>query len=324
MPKRTKPRRSSLQYWPRSRARRIYSRTSYWPSSSETKPLGFAGWKAGMTHIQVVDNNPKAKTYGRTITKPVTVLDSPSLFVCGFRFYKHAPSGSFSTGEKWSDSLPKNLHKKIGKFSKKPSEIRDFDNIMLIVSSQPEKSGIKKKKPELFEIAIGGAKEKKLEYANAILGKELKAEDVFKPGEFVDVSGVTKGHGFTGPVRRHGVKIQGRKDKQRRRHPGSMGAQGTGKMDWRIPQAGQYGFLNRTEFNKRIALIDNDAKKIIPKGGFLGYGLIKGPFILVEGSVPGSRKRLIRLRKSTRETKIVPADIKYISIESKQGGRKIV
>jgi large subunit ribosomal protein L3 len=277
-----------------------------------------------MTHIQFIDNNPKSKTYGKPITKPVTVIDAPSLFVCGFRFFKASSSGFFSVAEKWADNLPKILHKKIGKFSKKPKkETNDFDYISLIVSTQPEKGGIKKKKPELFEIGIGGEKDKKLEYANSVLGKEIRAEDVFKPGEFVDASAVTKGYGFTGAVKRFGIKIQTRKDQQMHRHVGSIGSTVPRKVDWRVPQAGQYGFFNRTEFNKRIVLIDNDPKKINPRGGFLGYGLLKGSYILVEGSVPGPRKRLIRLRKAIRTTKMIPVDVKYISKESKQGTRKI-
>lgn len=85
MPHRNRPRRGTLQFWPRKRAKRIYPRTRHWPESSEAKPLGFAGWKAGMTHIQITDNNSKSPSYGKTMIKPVTILDAPSLFVCAFR-----------------------------------------------------------------------------------------------------------------------------------------------------------------------------------------------------------------------------------------------
>lgn len=326
MPKKTRPRRGTLQYYPRKRARRIYSRTSHWPDTSDTVLLGFAGWKAGMTHIQTIDNNQKSKTFGKPITIPVTVIDSPSLFCCGFRLYKSSPdSCSFSVGEQWADNLPKNLHKKIGKFSKKPKcDKTEYDNITLIVSTQPEKGNVRKKKPEVFEIGIGGEKEKKLEYAKSVLGKEIKVSDVFKAGEYIDASAVTKGHGFTGPVKRFGIKIQTRKNEQHHRHVGCTGSETPGKMDWRTPAAGQHGFHNRTEFNKRIILIDNEPKKINPKDGFIGYGPIRGTFMLVEGSVPGPRKRLIRVRKAVRITKVVPVEVKHISTESKQGTRKIV
>ncbi|MEM7819850.1 MAG: 50S ribosomal protein L3 [Candidatus Aenigmatarchaeota archaeon] len=320
MPRRTRPRRGSLQYWPRKRARRIYSRTSHWPNVSETKPLGFAGWKAGMTHVQIIDTNTNSPTYGKFIARPVTIIDAPSLFVCALRFYKKSPS-LHVVSEEWCDKIPKDLELKrktnIGKQTKKDN--KDFDDVRLIVSTQPAKSGMKKKKPEIFEIAVGGDKEKKYEYAKSILGKEIKIEDVFRPGEFVDVSAVTKGHGYTGTVKRFGIRIQTRKDKQMHRHPGSIGSTVPRKVDWRVPMPGQYGFFNRTEYNKRIIMIDNDPKKITPKGGFIGYGLIKGSYILIEGSVPGPRKRLIRLRKSVRTQKVVPVDVKYISTESKQG-----
>ncbi len=104
------------------------------------------------------------------------------------------------------------------------------------------------------------------------------------------------------------------------RHVGSIGPTTPRKVDWRVPQAGQYGFFTRLEFSKRVLMIDDDPKKIIPSGGFLGYGIIPESFIMIEGSVPGHRKRLIRMRKAARMTKFVPVDIKHISLASKQGG----
>ncbi|MBI2172661.1 MAG: 50S ribosomal protein L3 [Candidatus Aenigmarchaeota archaeon] len=317
MPHRNRPRRGTLQYWPRKRAKRIYPRTSFWPESAETKPLGFAGWKAGMTHVQAVDNNSKSPTYGKIISRPVTVIDAPSLFVCGFRAYKKTGSGMKCIGEKWSGSIPKEVHiEKKTVPGKKAPEMKDFSDIRLIVATQPAKSGMHKSKPEVFEIGIGGGK--KLEYAESVLGREIGMKDAFKPGEFVDVSAVTQGYGYTGPVKRFNIRIQTRKDKQMHRHVGSIGSTTPRKVDWRVPQAGQHGFHARTEFTKRIMMFDDDATKVIPDGGFVGYGIPKS-FILIEGSVPGPRKRLIRLRKAVRKNSPVPVEIKFISRESKQG-----
>jgi large subunit ribosomal protein L3 len=318
MPRRTRPRRGSLQYWPRKRAKRIYARTSYWPESAEAKPLGFAGWKVAMTHVQLVDNYAKSQSFGKTITKSVTIIEAPSLFVCGLRFYKNSPS-LHVCGELWSEKIPKDIDIKRKAFAGKGKEINDYDDIQLLVLTQPEKSGMKKKKPELFEIGIGGKKEEKYEYAKSMLGKEINADDVFKPGEFTDTSGVTKGHGFTGPVKRFGIRMQTRKDKQMHRHAGSIGSTVPRHVDWRVPLPGQYGYFNRTEFNKRILMIEDDAKKVTPDGGFLGYGLLKNKYIVIEGSVPGPSKRLIRIRKSTRNTKHSPTEIKFVSLKSKQG-----
>jgi large subunit ribosomal protein L3 len=66
-------------------------------------------------------------------------------------------------------------------------------------------------------------------------------------------------------------------------------------------------------------MIDDDSKKVTPDSGFLGYGLLRGKYILVEGSVPGPNKRLIRLRKAARTTKHSPTEIKFLSLKSKQG-----
>lgn len=321
MPHRNRPRHGSLMY-KRKRASRIYPRI-YWGLSQkktkDTKPLGFAGWKAGMTHVQYVDSNAKSPTYGKVITKPVTIIDAPSLFVCGMRFYKKASSGTVSAGEKWSDKIPKDIELKRKTTPAKKSSEASGEDVRLIVATQPSKSGMKKKKPEVFEIGIGGTDTaKRIEHANSLLGKEISAKDIFHAGEFADVSAVTKGHGFTGPVKRYGIRIQTRKDQQHHRHVGSIGSTTPRHVDWRVPAAGQYGFFNRTESNKRILMIDDDAAKVTPKGGFLGYGLPKS-FVMVEGSLPGSRKRLVILRKASRISKTAPVDIKMISLDSKQG-----
>ena len=319
MPHRDASRRGSLAYIPRKRAARIYPRTKFWPESHETKPLGFAGWKAGMTHIQYMDTNSKSPTYGRLVSKPVTIIDAPSLFVAAIRYYKRTDSGLKSIGEKWAKNFPRGLDiKRKTAPGKEEKSAEKADNIMLVVATQSELSGMKKAKPELFEIAVGGKKEEKTRFADSVLGKAIDAKDVFKAGEFVDVSAVTKGHGYTGVVKRYGVRVQTRKDKQMHRHVGSIGSTVPRKVDWRVPQAGQFGFFTRTEFGKRIISVSEEGKKIQPRGGFVRYGSLKS-HILIEGSVPGPRKRLVRMRKSVRVTKVVPADIRYISTESKQG-----
>ena len=321
MPSRHKPRRGTLQFWPRKRARRIYPRTSWWPyetQGKEVKPMGFAAWKVGMTHMHYVDTR-KTQTQGKTISKSITIFDAPSLFVLAVRFYKNSVDASLVVSEKWCSSFPKELKKHVEKLkAKNNKETENYDYITLLVSTQPEKSGMHKSVPELLEIAVSGAKEKQKEYGESVLGKELNISDIFKPGEFIDVSAVTKGHGFTGTVKRFGVRIHSRKEKQMERHVGSIGSVVPRKVDWRVPMPGQYGFFTRTEFNKRVVMISYDPKKITPKGGFMHYGSVKN-FIVVEGSVPGPAKRLVRLRKASRPMPAAPIEPLYISTESKQG-----
>ena len=87
--------------------------------------------------------------------------------------------------------------------------------------------------------------------------------------------------------------------------------------------AGQHGFFTRTEHNKRILLIDNDGKKVNQRGGILGYGLVKD-FVLLEGSVPGTQKRLVILRRQMRKKAKVPVTLDYISTESKQKSKAVL
>ena len=78
--------------------------------------------------------------------------------------------------------------------------------------------------------------------------------------------------------------------------------------------AGQLGFFKRTEYNKRILKIGEDGKEIVPKSGFVNYGIIKGDYVVLEGSGPGPRKRLIVLKSAIRPPKIpvLTSEIRHI------------
>ena len=45
---------------------------------------------------------------------------------------------------------------------------------------------------------------------------------------------------------------------------------------------------------------DDEKLKINPEGGFKHFGLVKGDFIILKGSVPGTYRRLIKLRAQIR------------------------
>ncbi|HQA80945.1 MAG TPA: 50S ribosomal protein L3, partial [Methanoregulaceae archaeon] len=87
------------------------------------------------------------------------------------------------------------------------------------------------------------------------------------------------------------------------------------------PQAGQMGYQQRTEFNKRILKIGDNGKEVTPDGGFLHYGVLNNPYVLVKGSVPGPVKRLVRIRPAMRLGEHVPRQpaIEFVSVQSKQG-----
>lgn len=201
----------------------------------------------------------------------------------------------------------------------------DIVDVRAIVSTIPTLSGVGKKKVEILEIKIHGKSiDEILGYAKSILGSYLTPQDVFLEGQFVDVIGVTKGHGFQGVIKRFGVKELPRWHKHRKgsRKIGSRGPAFTYSMS-ETPQAGQMGFHRRTEYNKRILKMGLSGLEVVVKGGFLHYGLIYGPYILLKGTTFGPSKRLLVLRHPIRpQLKWIPVSapkIMYLSLESKQG-----
>ena len=137
----------------------------------------------------------------------------------------------------------------------------------------------------------------------------------------MDVVAITKGKGFQGPVKRWGIKILPRKSRKTKRGVAAIGPWKPARVLYTVPRAGQMGYHQRTEYNKRILKIGIDGKTITPKGGFLNYGEVKGTYIVVDGSLPGPSKRLVRLRCPVRPPKKIPEtppNITYISLESMQ------
>ncbi len=347
MPTRRKPRAGSLQFWPRKRAKRMYPRMNSYPSIDESKLdkpklLAFAGYKAGMLHVIVKDTTKGSASFGEDISVPVTVLDCPPMLAVGVRSYKPTAYGLSIITEAWADKLPKGFElkrksKKTAKktkkkkkekkkvkptastqFAKMEKELAQISSVRLIVATQPKIAGFGKKTTDIFEIEIAGkSASDKLDFARDILSKEIKPSDVFREGELIDAIGITKGKGTVGPVKRFGVVIQNRHAKGKRRHVGSLGQESPGRVRWTVPMAGQLGFQQRTEYNKRLLKI-NDNKdaggEITPTSGFKGYGVVKGPYVLLEGSVPGPKKRLIFLRASIRpgKRKFIVPEIKEI------------
>ena len=169
-----------------------------------------------------------------------------------------------------------------------------------------------KKTPDVFEIALGGSVEEQLNSASNFIGKELNAKDVFAEGESVDAVAVTTGKGWQGVVKRYGVALNIRKATKSRRHGGSIGPERQAKVMYTVPRAGQTGFHKRTERAKRIVKISDDAK-ILPV--FSHYGIVKGSFVAVKGSIPGPVKRFIMLRKElVPGVKVKAVEVKQLSV----------
>jgi len=323
MVKEGRPKRGSRAFWPRKRARRVYPRVTSYPTEDKTKPLGFAGYKVGMTHAMILDSRKGSPSFGQEIMTPVTILECPPLRVVGLRAYSSTVKGMKNIGEAWTADLPKELSRKIKVGKPKTEEKLEkiekasgkISAIRLIVVTQPRLAGVGKKKPEVFEVEVGGKSAKeKFDYTKSMLGKEIRAKDVLQEGEIVDVIAVTKGKGFQGVVKRFGIHIQDRHAMKKKRHIGTLGPQTPRKVRPTVPQAGQLGFQTRTELNKRVLKIGEDGKEINSPGGFTRYGAVRNGFVLIEGSLPGPKKRLVRLRPAIRpvRARVLPVEIREI------------
>ena len=119
--------------------------------------------------------------------------------------------------------------------------------------------------------------------ANYEVGNEIKV-DVFAAGDKVDVHGVSKGHGYSGVIKRwnqhrlketHGVGPV-------HREPGSMGANSSPSRVFKNKRlAGQYGVENVTVQNLEIVRVDAERN-----------------CLLIKGSVPGPDRKSTRLNSS--------------------------
>ncbi|MFX1257795.1 MAG: 50S ribosomal protein L3 [Promethearchaeota archaeon] len=329
------PRHGSLAYLPRKRANSIKGRVRHWlDSSGEIFFLGFAGFKAGMTHITYIEDQKTSPYYGKELMKPITIIEVPPLILIGIRIYNEDDYGKYIAGEIFTNEINSFLPRKTNipdietyNFKKKKEnlfkKINETSLIRAIFQTQPYKTSLPRKKPDIIEIKVNSTKNpiKELEFALEYLGKEIRARDILTEGELIDVIAITKGKGFQGPVKRFGIKILTRKNNKIKRAVACIGPWHPARVLYTVPRPGQLGFHQRTEYHKRIMYIGENEEEINPKGGLIKYGKIKGDYILILGTVPGPKKRLIRLRKTIRPLKsfiVKSPEITFISRESQQ------
>ena len=324
-----------MAFSPRKRARSETPHISSWAAveGDDPKILGFAGYKVGMSHIMAVDYRKKSTTAGQEIRMPVTIVEIPPMKVIGARGYIQDTYGLRTLTEAWEKKIDKDLERTLpipkghnAKEAWKKMSDNDLEEIRLLVHTQPRMvTGIPKKRPEIMEMAVGGGSlDAQIEFAKEMMGKEFTMSDFTQDGEMLDAIAVTTGYGFQGHVKRWGVKLLTHKNSKHRRMIGNLGPFSPGYVVSTVPQAGQTGYHQRTEYNKRLLKIGDNPDEINPKGGFLNYGLIRGNYALLHGSLPGPSKRLIRFRKAVRfhgkkKDAIVAPEITMISQESQQG-----
>ncbi len=117
-------------------------------------------------------------------------------------------------------------------------------------------------------------------------GQELNVNDVFAAGQLVDVSGTSIGRGFSGVVRRHGMKGQPatRGTHEVRRHMGSVGCRKfPGKIHKGKRMPGLMGNAEVTVQNLEVVAVRPEDNVILVKGG-----------------IPGARGGIVVIRKAVQ------------------------
>jgi len=324
----SQPRRGSLAYFPRGRAKSMEARIRTWPeiSSEEPKLLAHAGFKAGCVQIVSIDDREKIPNFGKQLVNLGTVLVTPPILVLGIRGYSKDPNGHHAEFDVYYEEIPKEITKHLSLKNKEEAIekaekiLPKIKEIFAIVVILPHTISLEQKKPYIFEVAVkGGDVQKQFAFVKNLLGKEVKIDQVFETGAVVDVAAITKGKGWEGVITRWGVKRKQHKSRKSVREVGSLGPISPQNVMYTVPRAGQRGFHQRTEYNKRIMIMNNTENgdyKINPSGGYKHFGLVKGDYIILKGSVPGTYRRLIKLRSQVRNipSKIVKPNILEIVI----------
>ena len=310
--RKSQPRRGSIGYLPRGRAKSMEARIRAWPeiSSEEPKLLAHAGFKAGCVQIVSIDDREKTPNAGKQLVSLGTVLVTPPILVVGVRGYSKDPNGLHAEFDVYAEDIPKQVSKHIT-LKNKEKALENAEKILgrikeifAIVTITPNTVGLEQKKPYIFEAAVkGGDVQKQFTFVKDLLGKEVKIDQVFETGSGVDVAAITKGKGWQGVITRMGVKRKQHKSRKSVREVGSLGPISPQNVMYTVPRAGQMGFHQRVEYNKRIMIMSNSDSedfKINPEGGFKHFGLVKGDYVILKGSVPGTYRRLIKLRSQIR------------------------
>ena len=231
---------------------------------------------------------------------------------------------------------------KDGEMTKRIDALKKESSVVRVIAhTQMNKLHIGQKKAHIIEIQVnGGDVAAKVDYAVSLLEKEIPITSVFAEGDLVDTIGVGKGFGWEGVIHRFGTNRLQNNTHRGRRKVACIGPWNPMRVLWTVARYGQRGCHHRTEMNKRIYRIgaaekegqvnesgstqfDLTKKSINPMGGFPHYGLVKNDFLMIKGSVIGTVKRAITIRKpiNTHSKRIATEEInlKWIDTASKFG-----
>ena len=178
---------------------------------------------------------------------------------------------------------------------KKTKETDGYEALQLGLEDKKESRATK---PEIGHAKKAGVSPKKFvkevkadELMNVEVGQEIKV-DIFSAGDIVDVTGVSKGKGYTGVIKRHNHHIirETHGAGPVHRSVGSLATTGrnNGRIEKNTPMPGHLGVETTTNQNLEIIKVDADAN-----------------YMLIKGNVPGPKRGLVVVKTTVKNTKHV-------------------
>ncbi len=178
---------------------------------------------------------------------------------------------------------------------KKTKETDGYEALQLGLEDKKESRATK---PEIGHAKKAGVSPKKFvkevkadELMNVEVGQEIKI-DIFSAGDIVDVTGVSKGKGYTGVIKRHNHHIirETHGAGPVHRSVGSLATTGrnNGRIEKNTPMPGHLGVETTTNQNLEVIKVDADAN-----------------YMLIKGNVPGPKRGLVVVKTTVKNTKHV-------------------
>jgi large subunit ribosomal protein L3 len=134
---------------------------------------------------------PKSPLFGREVVKETTVVEVPPIYIYGYRAYSKSPKGLKTLGEVLLKSFPKYAERRLTvpkdydpakAQALVESKLQNVAELRVLALTQPNKTSVDKKTPEVLEIKVSGDDvNTAYDYIKGIVGKEIRAKDRGRP-----------------------------------------------------------------------------------------------------------------------------------------------
>jgi large subunit ribosomal protein L3 len=114
------------------------------------------GYKAGMTHVLMIEDHAGSPNFGKEVVKPATIVDTPPVTVIGIRAYTRTPYGLKTLTETWMKNPPKDITRLTtppnnpdpeNGLKKIEADLAQISEFRLLTATQPRLAQVQRKNP---------------------------------------------------------------------------------------------------------------------------------------------------------------------------------